>query len=527
MNQSIKIMKALFESFFIHKKPEEALLLLNDGIYACGFANDAVVTGIEQAHKLLQDVIHRGHDKYLLSFYDEREIGEHGAELGFSLSWGDITVKYRVFGLTENLDGTEKLSALHFSMVNPRHAVTMVEDIQLAKALEAAESATQAKTEFLSRMSHEIRTPLNAIMGMTAIAQDNKSDFLQVSDCLSKIESSSRYLLTLINDILEMSRIESGNAKLTKEKFDFVELISEIRTVVEPLAKKSEIRLEISNSTGNGSYYGDHIRIQQIMINLIGNAVKFTKKSGRVRFEVSETKNTDSMTTFEFLIEDTGIGMSEEFMQKMFEPFTQEDSTTTSKYGGSGLGLAISKSLIEAMGGTIAVESMVGIGSNFTVDIPLERVQDSILLHTDHAKTMPEADIETILSNRRILMAEDHPMNVMVAKRLLERKGMTITVAENGRIAVDTFRNSAPHEYDAILMDIRMPVMDGLEAARQIRALERPDAKEVPIIAMTANALEEDRNNSKAAGMNDHLAKPIEPKTMYQTLAEQIARRTV
>ncbi len=398
---------------------------------------------------------------------------------------------------------------------------------ELAKALQAAEAATQIKTEFLSRMSHEIRTPMNAIMGMTAIAQDNKSDFLQVSDCLSKIESSSKYLLTLINDILEMSRIESGNAKLTKEKFDFAELISEIRTVIEPLAKKSKIRLEISNHTGNGSYYGDCIRIQQIMINLIGNAIKFTKEYGRVRFGVSETKNSDSMTTFEFLVEDTGIGMTEDFMQKMFEPFTQEDSTTTSKYGGSGLGLAISKSLIEAMGGTIAAESMVGIGTNFTVDIPLERVQSSILLHTNKAKTMSEADIESILSNRRILVAEDHPMNVMVAKRLLERKGMIITVAENGKIAVDTFRHSAPHEYDAILMDIRMPVMDGLEATRQIRALERPDAKSISIIAMTANALEEDRNNSKTAGMNDHLAKPIEPKIMYQTLAEQIAREKV
>ena len=395
---------------------------------------------------------------------------------------------------------------------------------ELAKALQTAESATQAKTEFLSRMSHEIRTPMNAIMGMIAIAQDNKSDFLQVSDCLSKIDSSSKYLLTLINDILEMSRIESGNAKLTKEKFDFAELISEIRTVVEPLAKESGIRLEISNRTGNGSYYGDHIRIQQVMLNLIGNAIKFTKESGRVRFEVSETKHTDSMTTFEFLVEDTGIGMSEAFMQKMFEPFTQEDATTTSRYGGSGLGLAISKSLIEAMGGTIAAESMVGIGTNFMVDIPLERVQDSILLHTAKTRSMSETEMETILSNRRILMAEDHPMNVMVAKRLLERKGMMITVAENGKIAVDTFQHSALHEYDAILMDIRMPVMDGLEATRQIRALERPDAKSIPIIAMTANALEEDRNNSKAVGMNDHLAKPIEPKVMYQTLAEQIMR---
>jgi len=390
---------------------------------------------------------------------------------------------------------------------------------ELTEALAAAEQATLAKSEFLSRMSHEIRTPMNAIMGMTAIAQENKADFQQVSECLEKIDMSSHYLLTLINDILEMSRIESGKTEIGRGEFDFNFLMEGIQTIVETLALKSNIRYEYVNHTSAEShYYGDMIRIQQVLVNIISNAIKFTKPGGRVRFLVEILEETKAKTIFRFSVADTGIGMSNAFMKKMFRPFEQEDSTTTSRYEGSGLGLAISKSLIEAMGGQIEVDSFVGIGSTFRVILPLERIQ-GITSETVYVEPEMARGDESILKGSRILMAEDHPLNVMIAKKLLERKGAIVTVADNGQMAVDIFNKAEPGFYQAILMDIRMPVMDGLEAAKRIRGLERTDAKNIPIIAMTANALDEDRRKSKDAGMNEHLAKPFEPAQLYTILS--------
>lgn len=392
----------------------------------------------------------------------------------------------------------------------------------LQSALDAAEAATLAKSEFLSRMSHEIRTPMNAIIGLTTIAKDNRSDCGFVHDCLDKIDMSSQYLLTLINDILEMSRIESGRTEIRHRIFRFSFLIESIRTVVEPLAQKSNIRYEFVNHTQTDSHYlGDMIRIQQVLVNLLTNAIKFTKAGGRVCFSVDIDSQSETLTWFRFGVSDTGIGMSEAFMQRMFQPFTQEDSSNTSEYGGSGLGLAISKNLTEAMGGTIRVASSLGVGSIFTVTLPLSRTD------TSAAEPVPEPKLEPSvqrLDGCQVLLAEDHPLNVMVAQKLLERKGIVVTVAENGQIALDQFRTAPPYFFDAILMDVRMPVMDGLGATRAIRALDRPDAKTVPIIAMTANALEEDRQRSKEAGLNAHLAKPFEPAQLYTVLGQQIKR---
>lgn len=394
---------------------------------------------------------------------------------------------------------------------------------ELQKALEAAEAATLAKSEFLSRMSHEIRTPMNAIMGMTAIAKENRGDYNQVGECLDKIDMSSRFLLTLINDILEMSRIESGRMEIRHQEFSFNHLIESIRTVVEPLAMKSGLRYEFLNNADTDSYYlGDITRIQQILVNLIANAIKFTRKNGKVRFSVNVDSQTETSTRFRFVVADTGIGMSEEFMKKIFQPFTQEDGSNTSEYGGSGLGLAISRSLVENMGGKIRVESFLGIGSTFTVELPLDRVKCFEQVAEADSQKM-ETDI-ALLKDSHILMAEDHPLNVMVARRLLESRGVIVTVAGNGQLAVDAFQTSEPGFYDAILMDIRMPVMDGLDAARTIRSLNRADAKTIPVIAMTANALEEDRQRSREAGMNAHLAKPFEPAELYRVLVHEMER---
>ena len=395
--------------------------------------------------------------------------------------------------------------------------------VELQRALAEAEAATLAKSEFLSRMSHEIRTPMNAIMGMTAIAKDNRADAFQVGDCLDKIDLSSRFLLTLINDILEMSRIESGRTELKHAAFRFDDLIEGIRTVVEPLAQKGCLHYEFwNNAQTDPRYLGDATRIQQVLVNLISNAIKFTRAGGTVRFSVNIDSESAQRTNFRFVVADTGIGMGEAFMEKMFHPFTQEDSGNTSKYDGSGLGLAIAKSLVEMMGGKISAESRLGVGSTFTVELPLGRVCGAGQGAPD-AMPQPAADF-SVLRGCRVLMAEDHPLNVMVATKLLERKGVIVTVAPDGQSVVEQFKAAAPGHYAAVLMDIRMPVMDGLDAARAIRALDRPDAKTTPIIAMTANALEEDRQSSRAAGMSAHLAKPFEPAQLYAVLAEEIRK---
>ncbi|MDD3403971.1 MAG: ATP-binding protein [Hespellia sp.] len=394
---------------------------------------------------------------------------------------------------------------------------------ELQKALDEAEIANQAKSDFLSRISHEIRTPMNAIIGMTSIARENSSDFRQISDCLEKINLASQYLLTLINDILEMSRIENGNMQITYSAFDFTYLMEAISAIVEPLAMKCNLRFDILNRVSGERYYmGDRLRIQQVLINLITNAIKFTKAGGHVRFTAEITAQTEEKTYFRFTIADTGIGMSEEFMKKMFQPFMQEDNKNTSQFSGSGLGLAIAKNLIVAMSGTIRAESLVEVGSTFTVDIPLNNVRDAESVR-EEISGQNKWD-ESVLNGAHVLMAEDQQMNVIVATKLLEKKGIIVSVAENGQAAVDMFQKSEPGEYAAILMDVRMPVMDGLDAARAIRALPRADAGTIPIIAMTANALDEDRRKSREAGMNEHLAKPYEPRNLYQILAEQLSR---
>ncbi|MDD3411108.1 MAG: ATP-binding protein, partial [Eubacteriales bacterium] len=390
---------------------------------------------------------------------------------------------------------------------------------ELQAALTAAEAATRAKSEFLSRMSHEIRTPMNAIIGMTAIAKENRADFGQISECLDRIDLSSHYLLTLINDILEMSRIESGRMEITRAPFVFTDLTEGVRTIAEALAIKRGVRYEfLPRADMDAMYVGDAMRVQQVLVNIIGNAVKFTRPCGRVRFAVDVKEQTAQRAVLRFTVSDTGIGMSEAFLSHLFEPFSQENGGTTSEYSGSGLGLAISKSLVEAMGGTIGVESMVGVGSTFTVELPLGRANSEPSAPTAAAPAPP---LE-MLKGRRVLMAEDHPLNVVVATKLLERVGVKVQVAENGRVAVDAFTATPPGTFSAILMDIRMPVMDGVDAARAIRALPRPDAQRIPIIAMTANALEEDRRQTREAGMNAHLAKPFEPRQLYEILARQI-----
>lgn len=388
---------------------------------------------------------------------------------------------------------------------------------RLQVALHMAEAANKTKTNFLASMSHEIRTPMNAIIGLASIMKEEAANEKTVLECTDKLDSASRYLLSLLNDILDMSKIESGNVILQKQRFKTDEFWQSVNTLAAAQAKPAGITYEyVAEGELSDAYIGDGTRLQQIFVNLINNAMKFTPSGGTVKVTVSEPEKLSGRVRLRTQVSDTGIGISEEFLPKLFEAFMQEHDGRTSTYGGSGLGLSIAKSYANLMDGDITVKSELGEGTTFLVEVWLDMVEEAKRALKKEKKVV-EIN-ESCFVGKRILLAEDHPLNTMVATRLLEKKGMIVAHAENGEKAVEMLAASDEFEYAAILMDIRMPVMDGIEAAKAIRALERADAKAIPIIAMTANAYDEDRKMTSDAGMNAHLAKPIETQLLYEIL---------
>ena len=539
-----------------------------------------------------------------------------------------------------------------FTNIDREMRESLLQQKALADALTVAQQASQAKTSFLSSMSHEIRTPMNAIIGLNSLALRNEHLPAETRGYLEKIGESARHLLGLINDILDMSRIESGRIVLRREEFSFRSMLEQINIMVMSQCSEKGLKYECKMLGGISDYYiGDDMKLKQVLINILSNAIKFTDAPGSVTLTVERTGTFNDQSTLKFVIADTGIGMAPEFIPKIFDSFTQENSSRSSKYGSTGLGMAITRSIVELMNGSISVTSEKGKGSEFTVIVSLRNCQhqgpstryirpkDMLVLivddeeiaaeharmvldevgikadtcftgpdalhmlevqHTKHQPynlvlldwKMPEMDglevareirkrydsettviiltsfnwdeimdealhigVDSFLSKplfasnvvdeferlarknnmslfkerkradlkgRHILLAEDIFINAEIMKQILTMKEAVIDHAENGRIAVEMFENSAPDTYDAVLMDIRMPEMDGLEAAQTIRGLNRPDAKRVPIIAMTANAFDEDVQRSLQVGMNAHLSKPVEPDHLYQTLEELI-----
>jgi len=407
-----------------------------------------------------------------------------------------------------------------FSDIDEEMRENMRRQRTLAEALKAAEQANRAKTAFLSNMSHEIRTPMNAIIGLDNLALRRDTLDAETREYLEKIGASARHLLGLINDILDMSRIESGRVALRNEEFSFREAMEQINTMVTSQCGEKGLVFESMVSAGVGDrYIGDDMRLKQVLINILSNAVKFTEAPGHITLAVERIGAFADHSTLKFTIRDTGIGMDAEFLPRIFDAFSQENDRRDSKYGSTGLGMAITRSIVEMMNGTITVRSEKGKGSEFTVILTLKNCGDQ------EAASRPEQTGETQrtdLAGKRILLAEDVVINAEIMKELLDMKEAQADHAQNGRIAVDMFEKSEPGTYDAILMDVRMPEMDGLEAAKTIRELPRADAKTVPIIALTANAFDEDVQRSLQAGMNAHLSKPVEPDLLYQTLEELI-----
>lgn len=385
------------------------------------------------------------------------------------------------------------------------------------------EKANAAKSEFLSRMSHDMRTPLNAVLGFTELAKEEENTQPVIRDYLEKIDTSGKYLLGLINDVLDMSKIDDGKLELKLEPYLFTDFKKTLETILMPKAVEKEVTFTINyNQAAPDSVMFDKLRLQQIFVNLIGNAIKFTPKGGTVSLTVSDEGTTaDLRLPLTFTVKDNGIGMSEDFQKnRMYKTFEQEHNNESSSEAGTGLGLSITKRLVEQMGGTIDCESKLGKGTVFTVKLS-PKIEDSKLKPAD--KTSCESEL---LPGKHILLCEDQPLNAQIVTKLMQKHGLTVETAENGKIGLDKFIAAKPGSYDAILMDIRMPVMDGIESAKAIRALERPDAKQIPIIAISANAFDDDMKKSLEAGMNAHISKPVNPLELCETLVVQFEKGT-
>ena len=395
---------------------------------------------------------------------------------------------------------------------------------ELSEALEAAEQASRAKTAFLSNMSHEIRTPMNAIIGLNNMALNEPELPGKVREYLEKTGDSAKHLLGIINDILDMSRIESGRMVIKNEEFDFSRDLEQVNTMISGQCADKGLQYECRKiGRIDDRYVGDGMKLKQVMINILGNAVKFTPAGGKVTFLIEEGKRYAGKATLKMTFRDTGIGMSKEYLPRLFDAFSQEDASTTNRYGSTGLGMPITKSIVELMNGHIEVESEKGTGTTFRVTVTLGESDRKNVDTADGGPETREAEkTAPNLKGKRILLAEDVAVNAEIMVMTLGMKEIETDVAENGRIAVEKFTDHPAGYYDAILMDMRMPEMDGLEATRTIRGLDREDAAGIPIIALTANAFDEDVQRSLQAGLNAHLSKPVEPDILFETLEKLI-----
>ena len=386
------------------------------------------------------------------------------------------------------------------------------------EALQIAENANKAKTDFLSNMSHDIRTPMNAIIGMTSLIRHDAENKDKVIEYADKIDISSQHLLGIINDVLDMSKIEAGKTVFKYTDFSMPDLIEELNTIFQPqIAERNQTLTIIKENIRHEWVNGDQVHLMQIFSNLLSNAVKYTQEGGKIQFLVEECETKSSVyAKYRFLVSDNGMGMSADFKETIFDPFTRAEGSVTNKIQGTGLGMAITRNLVEAMGGTIDVESELGQGSCFEVLIDLRIAEDRSVSSTVQEEKNEQND--NIFQGMRFLCAEDNELNAEILTELLKIEGAECTICENGEEILKTFEKSAPGDYDMILMDVQMPVMNGYEATKAIRRSSHELAKKIPIIAMTANAFSEDIQHSLAAGMNAHVSKPVEMRVLEKTI---------
>ena len=417
-----------------------------------------------------------------------------------------------VTGFINDVQGARKC-VVDLSDRTGEHQTTLA----VEAALEVAEKASKAKTDFLSNMSHDIRTPMNAIIGITTLMKNELHQPEKLAEHLGKLETSGRLLLGIINDILDMSRIESGKTTLNIEKTNLPQQVSQLDSIIRQQASQRRQTFTVENHVQHENVLADPNRLNQVLMNILSNAVKYTPQGGHIRLAADELTHTEHYAKYRFVVRDDGIGMSAAYQKTLFDPFTREEKSGTNRVQGTGLGMAITKSIIDLMGGTIHVESAPGKGSRFEVvlEFPIDTEADKV----QTAPALPEeAEAVSPLSGMNFLCAEDNAINAEILELLLETKGARCTICSNGQEIVDTFASVKPGEYDMILMDVQMPVMDGLEATRRIRSGENPLGRTIPILAMTANAFLEDMQKSRDAGMDEHLSKPVDINALEQTV---------
>ena len=390
---------------------------------------------------------------------------------------------------------------------------------ELLIAAKKAEAANRAKTEFLQRMSHDIRTPINGIRGMVNMADHYADDIEKQKEYRTKVKEASNLLLELVNDVLDMSKLESGEIVLEEVPFNLSSISEEVLVVIEQMAAEQNIRIMWEKKEIiHRNFIGSPGYVKRVMMNILSNAVKYNRENGHVYISCMEIPSEQpEMTMMEFVCRDTGVGMADEFQKHIFEPFAQEHAGSRTKFSGTGLGMPITKKLVEKMGGTITFESKKGIGTTFVIRVPFKIDMDS-----DKGKEQTDVSDEKSIKGLHILLAEDNELNMEIAEFMLQNEGADVEKAWNGQEAVELFKKSEPGEFDVILMDIMMPIINGYEAAKRIRSLDREDAKKIPIIAMTANAFTEDRLRAKEAGMDEHIAKPVDGKLLVKVINELV-----
>ena len=477
--------------------------------------------GMDSGDEALVAAIFRTMDSYIAKHPKEIKVGLTMAELKYAYAAQKGDKDAMLNALQQEKSYRERV----IDLTSHARVSSMAKNFQitaeLQRALESKERASQAKTQFLSSMSHDIRTPLNGIIGLLKVDEAHADDRKMVNDNRTKMQVAANHLLSLVNDVLDMSKIEQGSVVLAHEVLDFPAMHRELMSIIEPMAAERGIHvgLEYDVSPQVPYVYGSPNHLRQIFLNIYGNCIKYNHIGGTVTAHVEVISLTESTCTYRWTISDTGIGMSEAFLAHIFEPFVQERNDARSTYNGTGLGMSIVKGLVEQMHGTVSVTSQEGKGSTFTITIPFE-----IAPAPAHcpSQTAVNADIR----GKKLLLAEDNELNAEIAEILLMDKGADVTLAKDGKQALEQFEASQPGAFDAILMDVMMPVMDGLAATRAIRDLERPDAKTVPIIAMTANAYRENAEACIQAGMNAHLAKPLDMGKVFATIAGCCAERS-
>ena len=423
---------------------------------------------------------------------------------------------YRAVGYTiRREDGSAEFCYGYIMDINEqKEASDMLEE-----ALEQARIANTAKTSFLARISHDIRTPMNGIIGLIDINDKHADDIAFMAKNRKKAKVAANHLLSLINDVLQLSKLEDSDIELAETPFNILSLLDDIFTITEMRAKDNGITVKRNDAINMRNYpylYGSPLHIRQIYINLLGNSIKYNKKNGSISCDLSAKRTDEEHILFKMVIEDTGMGMSQEFQKHLFDPFAREHEDTTGKYEGTGLGLSIVKQLVDKMGGTIQIESKINEGSRFIVEIPFRIASEEEVRRNEEPETVGN------IEGKNILLVEDNELNRDISETILTDAGANVTMAVNGEMAVEAFKASEPGKFDMILMDIMMPIMNGYEATRCIRSLERIDAKEIPIIALTANAFTEDVEKAKKAGMNDHLAKPLDIQRMLALIAKYV-----